>query len=474
MTSNKGAEGIKEVGSDDGDKAMDSPGIEREFQKLKKDVEKAQSDIDSLEAKGNERHQNVQKDIEILYRKLDDMSTTGGPSSTPSGLVGLAIEDGIRYLLNQRVNGIGWGSRQNAEAVMALRLADPERFSVGKSPINYGFIQGVNDMFIELISELNRPDFENDEFWAHGKLAQYMVGLISACEDTQSFYGFDVASIVRRQFIKFSSFFQNQRFALSWVVLALFNPNLTEETAVMDILIANPGVYTSGIDEASMVVMALSCFNNTSCTAAQRAAEEFILNGIEQDGSFGNEYTTGVAIQALTRYSGSRKDIDDIIQRAQDWLARKVIGKFANVAMANQVLPALAGRSYVDIRDLPCHRKPNKAPTPSASGQKIQVQITVKDNLISETPFDMSWLAYGNEGESMFDVMLKLKEQDPSFDFTSTTHSVGESISSIVGIATGPGQYWKFLGYPDTVMLTGVSDTYPINMDHYMFKVATY
>ncbi|KAK3091370.1 hypothetical protein FSP39_019327, partial [Pinctada imbricata] len=198
-----------------------------------------------------------------------------------------------------------------------------------------------------------------DTLWAHGKLAQYMVGLTSACQDTQSFYGFDVASIVRQQFNTFKSFFQNQKFALSWVVLALCNANLTEETAAMDILIANPGVYTFGIDEASMTVMALSCVDNTSYSAAQRAAEDFILNGMKPDGSFGNEYTTGLAIQALTRYSGARNDIDGMIQKAQDWLARNVIGKFANVAMANQVLPALARRSYVDIKDLKCHTKPN-------------------------------------------------------------------------------------------------------------------
>ena len=71
-----------------------------------------------------------------------------------------AIDGGINYLLTSHKYNVGWGSRQNAEAIMALRLVNSRRFfvkNVGK--VDNSYAQGINDMVIELMLESQTWDF---------------------------------------------------------------------------------------------------------------------------------------------------------------------------------------------------------------------------------------------------------------------------------------------------------------------------
>ncbi|KAK3090487.1 hypothetical protein FSP39_012238 [Pinctada imbricata] len=60
---------------------------------------------------------------------------------------------------------------------MALRLADPERFSIGKSSNSYDYIQGVNDMVIELKSQLECFTVTNSV--SFGAMIQSLVGIMA-------------------------------------------------------------------------------------------------------------------------------------------------------------------------------------------------------------------------------------------------------------------------------------------------------
>lgn len=380
-----------------------------------------------------------------------------------------AVELGTKWLLDNRNSEWGWGERQEAEAIIALHLANNSWFNK-KDSDSY---RSVKQMNIDLLVQISKDNSLNDQLWSRGKLAQYICGLQATCQDPRNFYGHDLIQKLEAHMDNYDEYFHANHFAFSWAVLALCNSNQVVKADYVSKLTKNPGTYTFGIDEASMVLMALSCINSSAVSCAKTAAENYIIHNQNKNGSFGNEYTNGLAIQALL--ASRRNGVGSVIDNALEALINiqaQANGGFKNVAAANQALPALARKSYVDIGKTPC--VDTEATTKPPSGLPITITISVEDNLFSH--FNQTWTFDITNGTSLYDALVVLQNKQVGFSFHSILSSWGHSIKTIVGISSDATKrtYWSLRKAPNTPSGTGVSSTYPKDNDHYIFRMATW
>lgn len=379
-----------------------------------------------------------------------------------------AVKKGVQWLLDNRNTEWGWGTRQEAEAIIALHLADDTWFNK-KNPESYISVKQMN---IDLLVPLSLDTTLTTYLWSHGKLAHYILGLKATCQDPRNFYGHNLIEKLEVHVDNSTYYFQNNKFSLSLVVLAICESNEEVKEKYLNMLIQNSGSYTT--EEASMVLMALSCVNKSSTMATKEEIEDYIVKKQNSsDGSFGDEHTTGLAIQALI--ASGRKDIKQNITKGIESLIKMQAngnGIMNNVGSVNQILPALAKKSLVDIGKTPCVSPTTVAP--STSEPSITITITVVDTLSSH--INKTWIVEVPNQVTLYDALIRLQNQNTEFWFTSVLHSFGHSIESINGISTSSENrtYWSLLKAPNIPSRKGVSSVIVNNGDHYIFKMATY
>ncbi|XP_013411968.1 transcobalamin-2-like [Lingula anatina] len=279
-------------------------------------------------------------------------------------------------------------------------------------------------MNLDLLAAISKyPDLDTRN-WYGGKLAHYINGLVATCQDPSDFYGHDLLTMLQGHMDGFPKHYFNHNFAYSWAVLALCNAGLTVQEKYIQQLTKSPGNYTFGIDEAAMTVIALSCVRNqTDVKSAISAGVQFILDNKKPDGSFGNEYSTGLAVQAL--YADDKESRLDIKKDALLYLVslQGEDGSYDSVAAANQVFPALNQKSYADIGDITSCQVVTTTPAPTTPPTSfftftIIVIATLEPHNVSDT-FNVTV----PDGSSLLDAMVILRNTDPNFTYVQDVHT---------------------------------------------------
>jgi len=88
-----------------------------------------------------------------------------------------------------------------------------------------------------------RDENLTDARWARGKLAQYISALQITCTDPRNFYGHDLLIILKQHENDSAEYFRQNRFALSWIAIAICNNNESLDAVSAGVLTANPGQY---------------------------------------------------------------------------------------------------------------------------------------------------------------------------------------------------------------------------------------
>ncbi|NXF28321.1 IF factor, partial [Rhodinocichla rosea] len=176
----------------------------------------------------------------------------------------------------------------------------------------------------------------------------------------------------------------------------------------------------------------------------------------ERNGMIGNIYSMGLALQALeaTRkfYAPREWDCAQAFSRvyAHDYQQPMAIA---------QVLPALVGRSYLDVAGLDCAATKNMSPgrqlplppvptlplSPCTALIQVHYSIT---NTLQGTRFYYSTSVEVPSGSTLLQVMEVAAEKDPqTFSFQTEQTSWGPYVTSIHGLAgsTEDRTYWQFL-----------------------------
>ncbi|NXM13990.1 IF factor, partial [Ploceus nigricollis] len=202
-----------------------------------------------------------------------------------------------------------------------------------------------------------------------------------------------------------------------------------------------------------------------------------------RNGMIGNIYSMGLALQALeaTRefYAPRKWDCAQAfsVVYAHDYQQPMAIA---------QVLPALVGRSYLDVAGLDCAATKNMSPgqqlplspmlgTHSIPRAPIQVNYSITNTLQGEH-FHNSTLVTVPGGSTLLQVMEVAAEEHPqTFSFQTEQTSWGPYVTSIHGLAgsTEDRTYWQFLS-AGNALDEGVGTYKPHDGEHIQAVFSTY
>ncbi|XP_004417067.1 PREDICTED: transcobalamin-1-like [Odobenus rosmarus divergens] len=259
--------------------------------------------------------------------------------------------------------------------------------------------------------------------------------------------------------------------SLDILALCLFSGNysITEVTKILDPESKNYYFHEQfSVDTGAMAVLALTCVKR-SITSGQNKIDtkdlETIDNHMEsliakilsqkkENGLLGNIYSTGEAMQALFVSSDYYNKNQWDCQKTQDTVLTEISqGAFRMPTAAAQILPALMGKTYLDInKDSSCvygsdnfnisTQEPISV-TPAVSHSQIEVNYSVVvNNQIDNIMVSVA------DGSVFLDVMEKAQKENATlFSFTAEETSWGPYITAVRGIKANNNDrtYWELL-----------------------------
>ncbi|XP_062589690.1 uncharacterized protein LOC134251305 [Saccostrea cucullata] len=345
-----------------------------------------------------------------------------------------ALKNGAQWLKDNQMTAMGWRDQQNADATLALTLGRMSMYHPGNCDFNIM----SKSLEYDLLSALMRNPALDDITWGRSLLAKYVMALRAACIDPKDFHGYNLIRILDEQFKKFNNFYMNRRGATAMIALAKCVSEEEQNSTQIGILQKNDA-FTS-VDEASLVLLALSCVNHSMYYSTIYKAEEYLMTQFV-NGSFGNTYKTGLAIQALTR--SNRTDANKTIEEGVLYLATEIqskrSGRLLDLGEASHILPALAKMSYVDIKG-----KCTELKKPGSSDMTVNVTIQVDGNAINSSVQHTFPAVTIDKGQSLYAVLVKLRDSS-SFTFKGVRTSFGYILTEVMNLAIDGNslQHWN-------------------------------
>ncbi|CAG2214686.1 GIF [Mytilus edulis] len=376
-----------------------------------------------------------------------------------------AVKDGVNQLLKKRDEDWSWGERVQAEAIIALHLA---KYRVFKKTKAFLYIS-VKQMNIDLLSALSKDNSLTSKEWGRGKLAYYILGMKATCQDPRDFYDHDLIDKLKSHLTNSSSYLDSNKFAYSLILIALCKAGEPIDTHNLDAISTTPGYYTFGVDEASLVYMAYHCVGNSTYKNAEDAAFNFILQAKNENGTFGNEYSTALAVQAI--FASGNRTLRRQAKTGIDYMINSIErSKVPFTSLLLSVLPAIARKSLLDIGSWHCPT--TEQGTTTLSTPTFLIGITVFNN-ITAIDYEHTWSAPLQQGQTLFDALINLNNTDQTFSFKSKTTTWGQYITSfnLMTASTDNRQYWQISGTDGNPLQYGASQTFPSQGDRYTFKL---
>ncbi|KAG8456200.1 hypothetical protein GDO86_002116 [Hymenochirus boettgeri] len=229
------------------------------------------------------------------------------------------------------------------------------------------------------------------------------------------------------------------------------------------------------IDTEAMAGMAFLCLKNSSLYSPTLTSEveqaissvkEKILKSQNKDGSFGNIYSTPLAVQFLSAFR-TLKDSEECPKATNALLESMKQGKFSNPMMMSQLMPVLHHKSYLDIADVQCINNednlfvsPNTVVVPDvAVGERVSIRIIVQ--LPSNQPFTTSIEVPSRS--SLLDILNVAEKQNANFTFKTKNTLYGPFLTTVNGVTASSEErtYWQLLKDPNTPLEEGVADYKP-------------
>ncbi|XP_060105747.1 transcobalamin-2 [Heteronotia binoei] len=375
----------------------------------------------------------------------------------------------------------------NPSVYLGLRLSD---YHIQERENQY--LQRLKDVFQPSFTSIPTPA-SGQEQPNTGQLALYLLALRAACQNMETpserqlvtqlklHLHKEKASIVAHE--------KNGRPLTNYYqyglgVLALCVHNKKVDVHVINKLLAaeKQGRFEHGsqlfVDTEAMAGLAFVCLERATFYTPELVAElsqavqrvkKKILQAQTPDGTFGNIYSSPLAVQFLIA-AGVRNKEPECPNGMAALLGKLEEGIFQNPLVGSQLLPVLHGKSYVDIARMECHTEEDNlvlgtsAPEPRVTYQdkKITIHLTVKRpphrlplyNEVIRVP----------AGSSLLDV-LKAAEKRSSKPFSFETQETlsGPMLTSVMGVKPRQGErkYWKIIQFPHTTVEQGIADYIP-------------
>ncbi|XP_037338325.1 transcobalamin-2 [Pungitius pungitius] len=224
---------------------------------------------------------------------------------------------------------------------------------------------------------------------------------------------------------------------------------------------------SESIDTNAMAGMALQCVKDAGSHVQNAAELDTALSHIKQkllasrraDGHIGNEFSTGLAVQALTAM-GSRVAECAASMEAMRTDARS--NTYSNPMALSQILPALQQKSYLTIKSKECLNEDDtlgvEAIVPvvdlaSMSPVTLMVEVVASSGAAAVYSVDVP------KGDSLLDALEILKGKNVGFTFEKESSLWGNFLSVVNGeqARQSDRRYWH-LSSDGTALIQGIND----------------
>ncbi|CAK6449324.1 unnamed protein product [Pipistrellus nathusii] len=338
---------------------------------------------------------------------------------------------------------------------------------------------GIQDQNIEqkLLKEVRNSEEKKD--LTSGQLALVILALRACQNSDESVTNFHLVSQLEEKFqeeIKnmgvhdgnpLTNYYQ---LSLDLLTLCLFNGSYTITEVKNYFTPENKNFYFGGqfsVDTGAMAVLALTCvkrsiMNQQILTNGEdlqhinnytESLVKKILSEKKRNGLIGNIYSTGEAMQALFVSPNYYNKNEWNCQQTLDTVLKEISQEaFHMPTAAAQILPALMGKTYLDVNNVSsCASSPGHLNIsidelipvePTISPIKISVNYTVQ---INETFFTNVTVP---KGSVFLDVMKEAQKiNQTAFRFTYAESSWGPYITSVQGLKENSNDrtYWQLL-----------------------------
>uniref|UniRef100_A0A8C6DBW6 Transcobalamin 1 n=1 Tax=Moschus moschiferus TaxID=68415 RepID=A0A8C6DBW6_MOSMO len=252
--------------------------------------------------------------------------------------------------------------------------------------------------------------------------------------------------------------------SVALLALCLFNGSYSITNVTYYFTPENKNFYFEdqfSVDTGAMAALALTCVRRNTQKRVEAITEDKIANytaslvkKIQAEGKrglFGNIFSTGEAMQALFISSDYYKN-EANCRETLHTVFYNISQTAFNLPIATaQILPALMGKTYLDVTNPFCSHNPVRfnvstekpdTVTPAAAPLDILVKYSVRVNDTSHTEVTV------RAGSVFLDVMKAAqKKNETLFRFTVEETSWGPYVTSVQGIRASSNDrtYWKLL-----------------------------
>ncbi|XP_073806215.1 transcobalamin-2 isoform X2 [Danio rerio] len=191
------------------------------------------------------------------------------------------------------------------------------------------------------------------------------------------------------------------------------------------------------IDSHAMAGMALQCLKNEGISVKDEAELDKALATIKQklvdskraDGHMGNEFSTGLAVQALLAMGVEMEECGTAIEALRGDIRK---GTYHNPMAASQVLPALYQQSYLHLKSKECRSEDDTLTAdvesasevlPSLGQVAVQVEVIKSNGEASVFPINVP------KGSSLFEALNLLQDKQTGFTFKTEDSLWGAFLS---------------------------------------------
>ncbi|XP_077600527.1 transcobalamin-2-like [Stigmatopora nigra] len=325
-----------------------------------------------------------------------------------------------------------------------------------------------------------------------GRLALYALALKSSCYDlnTVTFIVGDKSETLllhlkkqleqEKEYITFSQRPLTNYYQYSLGVLALCVNGIRVNNHVVNKLIKAvenedfKHVNIESIDTYAMVAMALQCVKNVGCGGTKsncnlhNAAEvDVALSQIKQklltsqraDGHIGNEFSTGLAVQALLAM-GSPVSECGASMEALRRDARS--NKYHNPMAISQLLPALQQKSYLAVQSKDCLNEDDTLILDSTDPVVVlpsQTKVAVMVEVVTPAGTSTVYSLDVPKGSTLLEALHLLKENNVGFTFEKESSLWGPFLSVVNGerARQSDRRYWH-ISSDGTALTEGIHD----------------
>ncbi|XP_013869765.1 transcobalamin-2 [Austrofundulus limnaeus] len=224
---------------------------------------------------------------------------------------------------------------------------------------------------------------------------------------------------------------------------------------------------TESIDTYAMAGMALQCVKDSGFYVHNPAELDTALSKIKQkllasrraDGHMGNEFSTGLAVQALLAMGSDVADCSASME-AMRTAARSNV--YHNPMAISQTLPALQKKSYLTVKSKQCLNEdnslvlePTEPPVVVPSDTKVNVMVEV----VTSSGATALYSVDVPKGSSLLEALDVLKTKSVGFTFELESSLWGPFLSTVNGeqARQSDRRYWH-LSSDGTALTEGVND----------------